>query len=289
MSKDNVPQWDPTAGNNTDVGGVNIAENCPPSGINNAIRTAMAQVKLYAPSGHLYGLTLSNNGADATNDIDIAAGQATSDDASCTLMILASALTKRLDAAWAVGSGNGGLDTGAIADTTYHVWLIRRPDTAVVDALFSLSATAPTMPANYTQKRRIGSIIRVSATILAFTQVGDKFQVSPIKDLDGTTLNTTAISYTLTVPTGIKVVADCSFLIINGGGTTYVLATSLDQPDVLPEAGRADMVCEASYSDTASKQILTNTSAQIRGRSSRATTAFSATTHGWTDTRGRLA
>lgn len=43
MSKDNILEWS-TAASNTDVGGVNIAENCPPSGINNAIREAMEQL-----------------------------------------------------------------------------------------------------------------------------------------------------------------------------------------------------------------------------------------------------
>ena len=38
MSKEKISQWDVNPANNTDVGGINIAENCPPSNINNAIR-----------------------------------------------------------------------------------------------------------------------------------------------------------------------------------------------------------------------------------------------------------
>lgn len=45
MAKNDVASWDTTAGNNTDIAGINIAENCPAAGINNAIRTIMAQVK----------------------------------------------------------------------------------------------------------------------------------------------------------------------------------------------------------------------------------------------------
>src|SRR5262245_55992518 len=63
--------------------------------------------------GYLWGLTLSNNAGDAVNDIDIAAGEASADDGSA-VMALAAALTKRSDAAWAVGTNQGGLDTGAI-------------------------------------------------------------------------------------------------------------------------------------------------------------------------------
>lgn len=109
--------------------------------------------------GFIYGLDLTRNGTDATNDIDIAAGSAV-DGTGVVSILLASALTKRIDAAWAVGTGNGGLDTGAVGDFLYYIWLIRRPDTGVVDALFSLSNTAPTMPTNYTQKALIGAVRR---------------------------------------------------------------------------------------------------------------------------------
>ena len=110
------------------------------------------------PQNYITGLTLSNNATDATNDIDIAIGSAR-DSTNAADIVLASALVKRLDAAWAVGTNQGGLDTGSIANGTYHVWLIQRSDTGVEDVLFSTSATAPTMPANYDYKRRIGSIL----------------------------------------------------------------------------------------------------------------------------------
>ena len=45
MAKNKVSEWSSTASNNTDIGGVNIAEGCAPSGINNAIRELMAQLK----------------------------------------------------------------------------------------------------------------------------------------------------------------------------------------------------------------------------------------------------
>ena len=45
MAKDKVSEWSSTPSNNTDIGGINIAEGCAPSGINNAIRELMAQVK----------------------------------------------------------------------------------------------------------------------------------------------------------------------------------------------------------------------------------------------------
>lgn len=154
-------------------------------------------------AGHLYGLTLSNNASDATNDIDIAVGSAASSDTTPSLMILASALTKRLDAAWAVGTNQGGLDTGSIANTTYHVWLIQRSDTGVVDALFSTSATSPTMPANYDRKRRVGSILREAGSIVLFFQHGNLFRrVVLATDRNSTAAAATAL-LALSVPAGL--------------------------------------------------------------------------------------
>jgi len=113
--------------------------------------------------GYYFGLGLTT-AADAANDITVATGAAASDTTNYDLMQLTSAITKQIDAAWAVGNNAGGLDTGSVGNNTYYIWLIRRPDTGVVDALYSLSSTAPTMPANYTQKRLIGQVTRTSAT-----------------------------------------------------------------------------------------------------------------------------
>jgi hypothetical protein len=45
MAKTKVSEWSATPANNTDVGGIDINEGCAPSGINNAIRDMMAQIK----------------------------------------------------------------------------------------------------------------------------------------------------------------------------------------------------------------------------------------------------
>jgi hypothetical protein len=135
--------------------------------------------------GAIHGLTISNNGTDALNDIDIAVGSCR-DSTDVDDMHLLSALTKRLDAGWAVGTGNGGLDTGAeAASTLYAVWLIKRSDTGVVDALFSTSFTAPSMPTNYDRKRLIGAFYNDAASaIVAFKQVGDYFRYTGAAIID---------------------------------------------------------------------------------------------------------
>jgi hypothetical protein len=45
MAKNKVSEWSSTPASNTDVGGIDINEGCAPSGINNAIRDIMAQIK----------------------------------------------------------------------------------------------------------------------------------------------------------------------------------------------------------------------------------------------------
>ena len=45
MAKTKVSEWSSTPGNNTDIDSINIAEGCAPSGINDAIREMMAQLK----------------------------------------------------------------------------------------------------------------------------------------------------------------------------------------------------------------------------------------------------
>jgi microcystin-dependent protein len=45
MAKTKVSEWSSNPADNTDVGGVDINEGCAPSGINNAIRDVMSQIK----------------------------------------------------------------------------------------------------------------------------------------------------------------------------------------------------------------------------------------------------
>lgn len=119
------------------------------------------------PQNYVTGLAMTVNSTDSDHDIDTAPGQAR-DDANTGNLTLASTIVKRLDSAWAVGSGNGGLDTGSIAaDSVYFQWLIRRSDTGVVDMLFSLSGTAPTMPGSYDQKRLLGQVSTDSSANVA--------------------------------------------------------------------------------------------------------------------------
>jgi hypothetical protein len=248
-------------------------------------------------NNYLTGLTLSNNGSDATNDIDIAAGYCA--DSTNAVMMTGAALTKRLDAAWAVGTNQGGLDTGSIANATYHVWLIKRSDTGVVDALFSTSATAPTMPASYDYKRRIGSIVRTGAAIKAFIQDGDDFMWStPVVDVNAAANpGTSAVTRTLTVPVGVRVKSLLNVIGYNVGAAATpnnIYISDLSLADVAPAATAVASVtayttATGDFALGAQVSCFTNTSAQVRSRlqQSAANTQLFIITNGWIDTRGR--
>jgi hypothetical protein len=64
MPKTKISEWSSTPANNTDIDSINIAEGCAPSGINDAIRELMAQVKdLYAgTSGDLIAVAGGGTG-----------------------------------------------------------------------------------------------------------------------------------------------------------------------------------------------------------------------------------
>jgi len=128
------------------------------------------------PRCHIAGLILSYNATDPDADVDISVGEC-KDAAGSQDMSLGTALTKQLDASWSEGTNAGGLDTGSIAASTlYAVWLIKDSSSGTVDALFSTSFSAPTMPGSYDYKRLIGAVKTDSSSdIIRFLQIDDVF------------------------------------------------------------------------------------------------------------------
>jgi hypothetical protein len=260
------------------------------------------------PTGHLWGLTLSNNAGTPASKIDIAAGVARSSDDSDNLDLLVAITAKDLSVAWAVGSSAGMLATGvAVANGTYHIFEIKRPDTGVVDVAADSSVTGANIAANtnaaYTKKRRIGSIVRSGGSIVAFTQVGDKVMLStPVVDITASNPGTSAVTRTLaSIPTGIVVDA---LLTVNLNNSAAALNfnmsfSSLDTTDVAVARGTSRVISMADGATSAGnvawqgaeKVIRTNTSAQIRSRASAsdASCTLYIQTDGWIDFRGRTA
>lgn len=241
-------------------------------------------------SNYLSGFRTSNNVTDAINDIDIEAG-ACLDSTNTEVIVLPAGLTKRLDAPWAVGTNQGGLDGGVIANTTYAVYAIKRVDTGVVDVLFSTSFNAPVLPANYTVFRRIGSIVRTSGAIWLYSQFGDDFLLNtPILDYDSTQ-NASASSRTVSVPVGASVFAKLRVRGTHSTDAWGVLFSSLDiantEPVLLGAPGLT-IGSPGGVSDRNEIEIRTNAAAQIRTRGTGSGIALQFITFGWRDLRGKI-
>jgi hypothetical protein len=244
------------------------------------------------PRGHLAGLTLSTAGSSST--FGVAVGQAV-DSTNAAPMTLASAYTKTTSS-WAVGSGNGALDTGSIANATwYHVYLIMRSDTGVVDVLVSTSASSPTMPTNYDYKRRIGAMLtNGSAQWVAFIQNGDEFRwVTPVLDYNGVPGVTTRANLTITVPTGIVAFPKLMTSVTSGAGSgATMLLSSLDEADTAISSTFYTTTIAATVSNSFPVEVNslhTDTSARIGRKVSATDAAINVYTLGWSETRGRFA
>ena len=251
------------------------------------ISATQALVEELPPSvlrSYLTGYTLSTAGSSTT--MSIAVGSA-ADSTNSLFINLNSAISKTVSN-WSVGTAAGGLDTGTIANSTwYYFYAIRRPDTGVVDVVFSLSSSAPTLPANYTQFRYIGAgLTNGSGQWVKFLQVGDEFLWDvPVLDFNGAG-TTTATLLTLTVPRGRKM--NALFNAVSFQASNWLISDP-DIADTVP-GGSALYTLSADGAATntggAQARCRTNTSAQIRRRSTN-TNAFQLATLGWIDLRGK--
>jgi len=245
---------------------------------------------LTSERGHLYGLTVSMSAVDASNDLVVGVGEATTDDVSDPVLLkLDTAITKQLDATWELGSDRGGLDTGTAADGPYHVYLIGRSDTAVVDVLFSASASSPVLPANYDRKRRIASFMRNAGVIRPFRQDNDQFILHDNWTASDSTTPVTDVLLNLPLPTGIHLtpLLTCEIKLISNGDAFYAVGDGdMDHADVI--IGRVINV--AAYNIAQSERRMTNLAGQIRYTlvlNAGAIETLHINLSGWVDARGR--
>jgi hypothetical protein len=242
--------------------------------------------------GMIGGLTMSNDATLPNTTLDITAGVCTSDDFS---QIMQTPAMTKTTAAWAVGTGVGALDTGTIAPSTwYHVFVMERIDTWTCDLLFSASAAAPTLPAPYTKKRRIGSFLTdVSANIVSFIQFGDAFLwLTPVPNETGVSVGTSPHLTTLTVPNGVNVFG--KFLVGYSEEAATQSGIFIYCPDIGPQTCAVGQI--SMMSNGVNKYIAqafeerTNVSGQIAtvSTSNLLTNSMWITATGWEDNRGRF-
>lgn len=238
--------------------------------------------------GRIQGLVLSNNAADANHDIDIAIGRA-SDTTNTVMLELSSSITKRLDAPWAAGTNQGGLDTGTKGvNGSYHLYLIQRAADGSIDALFSTSATNPVMPAGYSHRRRIGAVTTDGGgNIRAFRQIGGWFSYRGSAPPFSGLITTPALAlYTVPgVPVGVKMLVEA---LIGSIGATDGFLVVRDPDCGAPAAADPSTAIRYRQSDAAdsfSHQFWTDNAAQVYLGDSAALPKIYIYTRGWFDNR----
>ncbi len=229
------------------------------------------------PTGFINGLVPAT-AVDADHDITIDTGSCRSADDSVDI-VLNSSITKRVDAAWAVGDNAGGLFLGTVAaDTTYHVFIIVKDSDGSVDAGYDTSITAANIPAGYTAYRKVFSFITdASANIIPFVAipVGKNLDVgykSRIVNLTGTPPNTARNNVVLTVPKDIQVSARLSLFLGNniGGAGMGIYVSPTDWDDFVPSLENSDIGAFTSAAERVHVEIERNTDTlgQVSYRSS---------------------
>jgi len=236
-----------------------------------------------------FGLTLSTAGNSGS--FTAQAGEA-ADSTGSDLMVLPSATTKN-NAAWSLGSGQGGLDAGSFTVSTwYHVYLIKRPDTGVVDICYSTNSTAPTfggnVPAAYTLYRRIGSLFAAGAGIAwtKFFQIGSIFYWDPyFQNVNAGTIGTTAVAQGVSTPPGIRTRATLLVTIVSSTAGDVMLVSPMDIAAQALGGGLANVGAVQASGQAAFTQIdvITNTSQQVRMVAFFASTTYYVWTAGWDD------
>lgn len=124
---------------------------------------------LLATPGNFSKLSIVNNGANPTYQVDIDADMiGLLDSTNKPLTVTSVNLTVDITA-----SGANGLDTGSEASSTwYYLWIISNGTTTA--GLLSTSSSSPTMPGGYTYKRLVGAVRNDSGSDFVLFQQYDK-------------------------------------------------------------------------------------------------------------------
>jgi hypothetical protein len=161
-----------------------------------------------------------------------------------------------------------------------------------VDALVSTSASSPTLPTNYTVKRRIGSFkTDGSSHIIPFTQNGDEFVWKTfIADVSNAATNNSNANTTMTIPTGVNVWWQGT---VWGAYSTVASNICVYPPDAGSHAINSPIgwIPVTTGSSNASPgvyaTIRSNTSGQIGVATGVAGSNYYIVTMGWIDRRGK--
>jgi len=264
-------------------------------GANRKVAASRIATYIGLPRGYLSGMGLAN-ATDTAHDITVGIGEVR-DNANAADIILASAFTKRIDATWASGSGNGGLASGVsiATNTWYHVHAIIVSGST--DIGFDTSITAANLVANNSASafRRIGAVLTDgSSNILNFIQDGDEFIFkAQIVNINASAIGTSRVTQAVSAPLGVQTRAILGLVgqVANNNNSVRVTLTHPDVTDATPTSQNANNAGENSSNSngtfaSGTHIVLTNTSSQVAIRQDFNSTV-SMNTNGYYDRRGQ--
>jgi hypothetical protein len=203
MAKTKISEWSATPANNTDIDGINIAEGCAPSGINDAIREMMAQVKdLYAgTSGDATAVAGGGTGATTASAARANLGLAIGTDVQ--------AYNANLTAYGATGIGfrnriingdmridqrNAGAEVNPAVSGSYYLdrWIVQSAQTGKFK--IGQSAGAVTPPAGFTKYLGCTSLSAYSVVAADAFNVGQRLEGLNVSDLAWGTASAAAVT-----------------------------------------------------------------------------------------------
>jgi hypothetical protein len=184
------------------------------------------------------------------------------------------------------------MDDGAapVANTVYYVFLIRKDSDGSIDALFSLSATAPTMPAGYTYKRKIRSVVTdAAANIRPTEQIGDHvYFLTPVLERAlGAIANTNRTAYALSTPPLMLSILNIRALYNAAAADNFIWVASADYINNAPSATYQTLHISNTTVGQLVHNVKTDATRNIYARGTSTNIYLGIIAIGWIDDRGR--
>ena len=222
MAKTKISEYSSTAGNNTDINNINIAEGCAPSGINDAIRTLMAQLKDWqsgavAQDNSFNGAVTISGAAVLSSTLAVTGNQTNSGNLTVSGALNGNG-TSSLGAATFSGAVVMSSDLTSNGEATFN-GSTSKPAIVIKNAAedITVSATAATGTINYDV---------TTQTVLYYTSNASGNWTVNFRGSSGTSLDTL-------MATGESITA--TFLVTQGATAYYNSAVQVDGNAVTPK------------------------------------------------------
>lgn len=209
MPKNKISEYSSTAGDNTDIGGINIAEGMAPSDVNNALREQMSQLKEFLDGSS--GDTITTAKIVATTATILSGADVTGTATFNSAVVMSSSVTGTT----ASFSGATTIGGAAVLSSTLDV-----VGTATMGAITGsiISGSANTLTVDGTNKvgfRHIPQQLKNSAYTLVFDDSGKHIYKN----------NTTAYTWTIPANSSVAFPIGAVITFINGGASGDITIT----------------------------------------------------------------